>query len=720
MTVTSTAYTTSSYKITVSGEVVSNNIITAVNTAITSVDLGSWALHDGIAPSAVGASYTGAGCSPIWTNVYRKLNVDTTTYKYFIIRWDIIKNLFYTSTCEDWNNSTHAATNECWTGAGVFPQYYDIKDSFIFLSASAKHCVIWPYIKNEPGMWSGVFEFERVAGEDLAANTVPCFAWTNSLMLGTPYGRAAATTGRVMYAFPRTADGLTGAGAAQVYAPVTNRGMYPPNFTSGTVAITEPNMLHLGSYFSLTYGWDPTKTVASPVAADAITKSMPLGRMYNVGITKAVGSFLDTTYLNLDSTGGWPDAAGSNTEVLLLPLNGGSEANTTTGAQLQFSYGTATNVPLSKVIVIGSTAFAAANDGVRVWSVDSGTNTLTTSILSGQIITDVVFDGQDSVYAAGTTAVYRIQASNTANQSSVTLANATANGAGYLALDNNYLYITPRSANTSPLSFSIPRNNFLVANLTTYTPTTGVIVASGMGAPVPDYNGNFYVATQPGTAGATQTMRIVSFQSNTGAAGTQLFNLVNPIRPTAAASGGCNCNFWIDPTSGRIFLIAADATASAGTVYELNSSLVTQSTTAVILSNSTVANYNSGLAYSSLVAANAGDLRGDLVVQPIRGLFHIQPKRASGNTTATWSNKIHLISPTASTIGLPERIYANTAGSIMTDTASGASGVLFHNGPRTYLSDANTTSNNNLVYWRNYYSLNNINNATTGRLTIKG
>ena len=731
MTVTSTSYTTGSVKIAISGETVSNNIIAAVNTALTSSALGTWTLHDGIAPAAISTTYSTTGFSPIWTNVYRVLNTDASTYKYFIIRWDTIKNLFYTSTCESWNNSTHVATNECWTGVGVFPQYYDVRDSFIFLSASTKHCVIWPYIRNEPGMWSGVFEFERIASEDLAANSVPCFAWTNSLMLGTPYGRANAVKSNIMFAFPRTADGSTGAAAAQQYAPVTNRGMYPPNYPSATtLTIVEGNMLHLGSYYNLVYGWDATKTVASPIAADVVSKSMPVGRMYNAGITKSIGSFLDTTYLNLDSTGGWPDATGSNTEVILLPLNGGPEGNTASGNTLQYSVAYNSSTPLSKVIAIGGTVWAAANDGVRIWSADSGTGTSPTLVVSNAAVTDILFDGQDYVYAASASHVLKIQASNTAAVNAVAMSNATSNGAAYLGLDNCYLYVTTRTANTQPLCVTIPRNNFLVGNISIFSNSgCNTAVASGFGTPFPDYNGYVYLSTTPGTS-ASQSVKLATFQANNV---TGIANVYHPLRATNAASGGLYSAFWVDPQSSRVFLVSSDATTattSNGAVYETNTSLNTTiySNSTFLVTNSTAAQYTSGLAYSTLVAAQAGDFRGDLLLTPIRGLFHVQPKRASGNAAPTWSNRISLNSPAANSAagvpGIPERIY-NPAGaggtnSIFFDAASSTAGILYHNGPRTYFSDANTTSNNTLGFFKNFYGLTNINGTVTGRIAIKG
>ena len=729
MTVSSASYTTGSVKITVSGEFSSNALITAVNTALTSSALGTWSLYDSIVPQAVGNNSQANSFSPIWTNVYRVLNYDATTYKYFIMRYDTIKCCIYTSAAESWNNSTHVSTNETWTGAGVFPQHYDVRDSFLLVSASARHCIIWPFIKNEPGMWSGIFEFERIAAEDTAAANVPCFAWTNSLMLGTPWGRpTSATKSNVMFAFPRTADGLTGALAAQAYAPVTNRGMYPPNYPSGSGSITDNNMLHLGSYFNMIYGWDATKTVASPIAADSITKSQPVGRMYNIGVTKSVGNFLDTTYLNLDSTGGWPDAAGSNTEVLLLPMNGGFEGNTTAGAQLTFTYGLANTSPIAKAIPVGSTVFAAANDGVRVWSSDSGLNTPTTALPgTGTIITDIIFDGQDSVFAAGPTAVYRIQASNTANISSTTLADATSNGAAYLGLDNAYLYISGRSPNTQPKAYTISRAssggaNALSAVATTYSNVhSSGTVAVNFGTPTPDYQGNCYVATQPSLSATTQQLKIAAFTSNTG---VQSANNFNPIRSALAVANGCYSTFHIDPTSGRIFLIASEFTTAVGSVYEFNGNSTfgnVSVNTSILATNTTaVTNYQSSLVYTS-----TGDGRADLNVVPIRGMFHIQPKRAGITAaTPTWMNRLHLISPqTTNTLNAntnQERGYANQGSYLTTDFAGAAAGIIYHNGPRTYAGDANSATNNNILVVKNYYSLNNINGSATGRITVKG
>jgi hypothetical protein len=309
------------------------------------------------------------------------------------------------------------------------------------------------------------------------------------------------------------------------------------------------------------------------------------------------------------------------------------------------------------------------------------------------------------------------------------MSNATSNGAAYLGLDNNYLYVTTRTANTQPLCVTIPRNNFLVGNISIFANSgCNTAVASGFGTPVPDYNGYVYLATTPGTA-ATQSVKLATFQANNV---TGIANVYHPLRATNAASGGLYTAFWVDPTSSRVFYVSSDATSATtanGAVYETNTSLSTiYSNTTFLATNTTAAQYTSGLAYSTLVAAQAGDFRGDLLLTPIRGLFHVQTKRASGNAAPTWSNRISLNSPAvnsaASVPGIPERIYApagaGSTNSIFLDPASSTAGILYHNGPRTYFSDANTTSNNTLGFFKNFYGLTNINGTATGRLTIKG
>jgi len=558
MSVTTSSYTTNSTQITVNNETSSTNVISAVNVAL--ISLG-WSLYDTVATTAF---------NPITTYVYRALCADGTTYKYFIIRWDTVKLFFYTSTCQSWDSSvTHLPTNESWASAGGFAQGYDILTSTILVSATSRHVMIWSYVNAQPGIWSGVFEFERIASEDTQG--LPCFAWTNSLMVGTPWGQPANTTAsNIMFSFPQTPDGITGAAAASIYAPVTNRGMFPPSFPSanlvpGTVAAistADPNLLHLGSYYNVNYGWNTLATVVSPVSIDAMSKSMPFGRGYNLGVTKPIGAGLDTTTLLGDATGGWPSGSGTSTNYLILGMSGGYEGSTAYAAgQCSLTTGTAGTVILSKPIQIGTTVWLAASDGIRTYDINIGQGgTTTLRVPNSNGIHDIVYDGQQTVYGSTSNGIVNINI-NTFTTASIT---TITTGTSYLGIDNKYVYAASRTALNAPQVYSINRANFTVT--ATYTlATTTLTNASGFGTPIPSYTGTVYVATQAGSTTLVNNMRIASFFSDTG---VQFTNASNPRSSLSMVQADCPTSFFIDPASSRLF--CAVSTATNGTIYELS------------------------------------------------------------------------------------------------------------------------------------------------------
>lgn len=252
MAVTNQQYATNSYKVVITNELAgSNDVISGVNTAITTL---GWSLYDAVDQTEY---------SPIVTRVYRAANVDGATYKYALVKFDTLRLKINLSCAEDWNVTTHVATNESWHADGCFYHGYDLRYSTIFINATARHLLLQTWILNEPGHWAGIFETERVAGEDISSNTAPCFFYTNSLTLGTPFGIEGgrwSNNSSVMISFPRTPDGQVNEFAASVYAPTTSRGMWPPYYPSGntanigqnsvfTTANTDFNALHLGSWW---------------------------------------------------------------------------------------------------------------------------------------------------------------------------------------------------------------------------------------------------------------------------------------------------------------------------------------------------------------------------------------------------------------------------------------------------------------------------------------
>jgi len=579
MAVTTSTYTANSVQIIVSSESNSNSIISEVDSAI--VSLG-WTQYAVIATTAF---------NPITTYVYRAINADATTYKYCIIRWDTVKLVFYLSCAEDWISS--APVNESWTGGGAFIHGYDVVTSSILVSASQRHIMIWPYINNQPGLWAGIWEFERVAGEDTTG--VPCFAYTNSLMVGTPWGQTLNTfASNICFAFPRTADGFLGAAAANIYAPVTNRGMMPPAFPqTGYVpgAVASPitgdvNQLHLASYHNVTYGWNPLASVVSPVSVDAVTKSMPFGRAFNWGVTKPMGVALDTTTVTGDVVGGWPTGQGTSTNYLLLTMNGGAEADAGyTSGKSVLTTGTAASAILGRPLQIGSTVWLPASDGVRTYDIGSGqggTTTLRFSNASG--IQDIVYDGQRNVYGSTVNGVVKLDI-YTFTSTSIT---SITPGTSYLSVDNKYVYAVSRTASTTPTCYMINRSTFVV-NAGVYSLGTALTAASGFGTPMPSYTGTVYVATEPGTV--ANAMRISNFSADNGA---QINIALNP-RPGSAGGvqSDCATGFYMDRTANRLF--CATSTATNGLIFEIaQPSLATAGTVATLGAITTGTGYSNG------------------------------------------------------------------------------------------------------------------------------
>jgi hypothetical protein len=625
MSVTTTSYTTNTKKITISNEFGngSTNIIAAVDSAITGA---GWTAWDTITTTLF---------NPMVTKVYRVLNVDGVTYKYLILRWDTVKTQLFTSCCESWNTSTKTPTNESWTQAGAFAQGYDIANGFFLINATARNFMIWTWINNQPGLWTAVVEFERVAPEDLATVAtapIPCFAWTSSVTIGTTYGNfgIANTRSPYMFAFPRTFDGSVGAQAAIMYAPVTNRGMMPPNYSASALSITtdpSQNFGHMGMYhYGLTYGWNTAGTPASSISVDTGTAGigrtgvaasnylMPFGRMYNFGVTGPIGRLGDTTLANIDATAGWPSSTNSQTECLLLPMNGGNEGQVTTIFN-QYTYGvpftgtysyTFANIGPSafpmKAISIGDTVYMATGNGavfsatyantggIQTYSLSGGTGQtpvfrVNVSSNSGGIsnsispyggIYDIMFDGNSYIYATTANGIMRMDA-NSFSTTFFTSNQTLANGCAYLSMDNKNIYASSRTANVRPQVYTIDRATGNVFFGNTYTPAASNGALSIWGTPVPDYTGNVYLNCLP-SAPASHNAWVATFSANTGGniaspAGIQGNLYYQPAFTQIIGTGSTNAGFstglHYDYLSGRLWGMIAYGTGSVFYVFEM-------------------------------------------------------------------------------------------------------------------------------------------------------
>lgn len=417
--------------------------------------------------------------NPMYTYVYRSLCADGMVYKYFILRWDPTKQQFFTSAAEGWDLTTKQPLNETYMFIGTFGQGYDLKDCQILVSGTNRHLMLWPWINGSMGLWTAVCEFERVAAEDTAAAANPCFAWTNSIILGK-----SNLSGHWPFVFPRLPYGTN---TYDSMRPVTNRGM--------TQA--------LGDAWNYTYGWGSSKSIISSISVDSPNYIMPFGRAYNMSITKSFGAGLDTTTIPLAS-GGWADTTGTNSTCLILPLCGGDESSSgssTTytggggGRPTNNGYSAASGVV--DMVLIGTTAWlACGTGGIKTYDVTQNTTNGTVVARVSGNFDKLIFDGFRTIYAiyvnsgSGNAAVTRID-TETYAYSTITLVGASCHN---MAIDAKYLYVASDDYTSSKRIALITRWNadtssgFAVDK--TFTPTssnTGFIHYL-----FPDYSGNLY------------------------------------------------------------------------------------------------------------------------------------------------------------------------------------------------------------------------------------
>lgn len=669
MSVTNNQFATNTYKIVVANELTgSNNVIDGVNTAITTL---GWTLHDSINQTTY---------SPMVTRVYRVLNVDATTYKYAIFRYDTLKLRINLSTCESWSNVSKTATNESWHNDGCFYHGYDLRQSYIIVNATARHLVLQTAILGELGHWAGIFETERVAAEDIAANSAPCFFYTNSLMFGTPWGidstsNRTSNTSQIMMVFPRTPDNQTDYAAAAVYSPTTSRGMWPPYYPSGNTANiggnsvfsvtgSDPNNLHLGTWWynsgtgsigqigavnpgGSTWGWDGNKIPISPVSVDAIRKHMPFGRIYDVNVTRPIGNQLETTYFTANTNGGWIDGTGSNTEFLILPFNGGYEGYysnnyaTITGysyplvvpnSGINVTWSNNSNVIYSTLTAVGNNVWAAGNNGIWIWNQTQGQNTVANLVyFNSNGIYDIMFDGARSIY--GTTNVGLIQIDTETYATNIITATAMTDqgGCAYLNMDNQFIYATNRTSNTRPYCHMIYRaNNTVAPNVIQMASGVALNVASGWNTPMPDYQGFVYLSNSPGTTTSQQKRMLVANVQGANSVTTGfnqgLANTTQPVYTTAAHAAEYEYdNIWIEYNSNRIYHF--QVFSGFGGVLEY----ANDKTFTVIANTWPYAIYYSGASgqRAQLAPNTVVDYRGDLNIVQHRGQIHFQLKKPS-------------------------------------------------------------------------------------------
>lgn len=925
MSVKNIPYTTNSVRVVISNEVTYTNILTQMNAAITGLGWTLWDSVDNWIPGspilftatisgtamtvsavssgalAVGQTVTGSGvtgnsvitvapasqltgsytlsqsstvgsatamsvvssnASPMFLRVYRALNADAVTYKYFIIWYDIRKQAFWTGTCESWDATNHVATNLAWNNNGSFVQNYDIKDSFIWVSATARHIVIWPFVTGEPGLWTGVFEFERIAPEDTVANAAPCWAWTNSVIIGTQFSDGTisqhVSPSKTMFAFPRTQDGLTGAAAAGTYAPVTNRGSFPPSYPSGTMThggasffgyigyynsetqpstvltvqamnagtITvgslirgpgvvpgtrivsfgtgtggtglynvniaqqcgnffssfvgtaqmvpmtsgaDPHLMHLASAHTAQYGWEGAtsdtsfrsvgRSFVSPISVDAIGKNMPFGRMYNVSVTKPIGSALEVTQTTLDNSGGWASSTGSANDTVILPMNGGSVFppffsgfTSTHQSQNNRLHNIRINTPSAfyRTFLLGDYIYAscyAANTNGGIWRIrisdiltPTNVNTFFTSntVLSPisptwtQIyqntlgVTDMIFDGERSIYASVSSGQNIVKIDTETLAASVLAITNSTQQQDSLSIDNKYLYITGRPANAF--------NNVAIVDLSSFTQVSTFVAAfqnlsyvMAITSAMPNYSGHVYMLQINSTLNgiAPYTSYVYTVASSTGTAIPVTTNANNAYANLTAINGAYYSGtinnsgshaLYMDPTTSTVYYVKNEGQTTSF-FSDAITSRVSPAVNPTAISTISYATSSTGISQSSGYSAATGQASTVMYCQGfIKGRMYFKP----GWQAMNFFSRVILSDPNNTTSGnttigtSPQATF--TTGNSLYWLESYSAQNMMTNGPRMCVS---APSFSQVHFMKNIYSMHSTEGEVTARLLVK-
>jgi hypothetical protein len=570
MAVTTNILGPNSRQIVVTGELGPQNIISAVEAVL--VELG-WTLYD---TDSSGPKQT------FVTKVYSAPNADdpvSPTTKYMIIRWDCTKGRWFLSCCEAWNTTTHVATNESFQYHRNFALALQNSNLTIYIFASPRYAVFQTAIRDELGIWQGVFEFERgEMPEDTAANQAlglsgTCFGYTNGRVFANIWANSITTTvtgipkSFTMFAIPRTINGFTGVGAARQFTLQTPYGNFPPSHNelanNTSLSLNDSSWSNYGItriFNSYAYSNNNTsiKLVVTPKLSAYTNQYIAAGRIYGINIANNVGEQLDTIDIRTDANGFFSTTGTSNTHYI-FGLTGSTAYSEQGGFQtysrpLNSSSFAAQTIAEGLVVngrYIWCTQTAAANS-IPYYDLDSDSWTsFTVTGLGTPVSGGIAYDGSRFIYVTGTLGFARINVADfTVNTTS-----AITGSSGYrvVEVDENYIYVAHNTSNTTPRMDIFNQNTTDTSdNLPTYANnwTSATIPQScfinGIRSLVDNEQANgvyLSITLTTGTLSAG-TSRIVKVRSNTNNYSTNTTNGWISGLPSTGSGRQSGRSFW--------------------------------------------------------------------------------------------------------------------------------------------------------------------------------
>jgi hypothetical protein len=347
----------------------------------------------------------------------------------------------------------------------------------------------------------------------------------------------------------------------------------------------------------------------------------------------------------------------------------------------------------------------------------TGANTAATQrYVNTNGVIDIMFDGLRSVYGTTNNGFVQIDTETYATNTVTSITDQ--GGTGFISMDQKWIYLTGRDANTQPKVYLAHRsNNTVEKSFRLGVSTTG---ATRFGRLVPDEKGYVYATTNSGNTTST-VIRQVVFDSEAPDADTGVANTTNPVQTAAGNYTGSVHGFWRDPNSDRLFLFTnAQSTAHVHEYGNVPNTNVW--TTLVNYTITGIGAATSQMGYiPSRAVTNTWDGSGGFVFTPRRGFLHIQPRRVASNAASqtAFSVCVSMEHPdSVNGTGTARTIIVHSTSDVFANTAGFASDQ-WTNGVRIFQTAWRTNTESRIITLGNLYNSTNFNQYATGRLLIK-
>lgn len=504
MTITVTSIATNTVQVTASGTNTLANTASAISDAITGVNPVAntgWVLVDSTYMNSSNVA------TPTLTQVFKSINVDAVTYKYYILRWYPTTNTINTSCCESWNATTHAASNECYTYNNCSPIPFNTTSCDLIVMVHPRWANILSYSNGEAGQWAGVFEMQREDPTDTGAAGHPCFGWIGSSLLNvganmSSYTNFGTTNNGILICLPRTKTNATGASAACAFAGDYGVAQVP-NFLYAS-ASTMPYYLSTAQNKFANNNWDTTRKLILPIKPIYNYQGTVLnyGQIYGLKMMPPTGGSMNKVKCTVDSNGNASNSgtlsdhwlmnnlakyhgnyknclfenSGWTNTTLTFPGNYRPDVMVSTGAAYYFG-GAGSSSYMSKV--------NALTNGVTALTMASGAN-----------IYDMKYDGERYVYYGTNSGLCRL---DTVDDTQISLAIGAVRT---LSISTTTIMCGMYTTSTTPYINRVLKSTFALESGTVGNFTSGANTANSFlestasfTDSVTDYNGNVYMVS---------------------------------------------------------------------------------------------------------------------------------------------------------------------------------------------------------------------------------